>query len=335
MPTLDSERTIELCLASIRRQTLGADAVEILVADGGSKDQTRAIARRFDATILENERVLPEYGISVAMGAAKGAYATTMGSDEVIRNERAFAIKVRMLEENPRVHNVIPGGLRNPDNYPAIGNYVNYCGDPFSYFMHRIDADDHWRSLSQRFEVVREDPDYRVVVIRKDQPLPICDGQFFRLEYLRTVADPNDYRIIPRLFEMLASRHRLLGVVRNDFIDHYSTAGYRTAKAKIEWRVISNMHYGHEGSAGFASREDAQPLSFRMKKYSFLPYSLSVVAPVLDAIALAVRTGKPAMLYHAPLAVQTGLSIVKHGVLKAMGIKPLRTAYGKEKQSPP
>jgi glycosyltransferase involved in cell wall biosynthesis len=329
MPTLDSERTIEMCLASIRRQTIGADAVEILVADGGSKDQTRAIARRFGATIMENARVLPEYGISVAMAAAKGPYAITMGSDEVLRNERSFAIKVQLLEENHRVHNVIPGGLKNPAEYPAIGAYVNHFGDPFSYYMHRIDAGDHWQSLSRRYEVVREEADYRVVAIAESQPLPICDGQFFRLAYLRTVADPADPTIVPRLFHLMAECDRLLGVVRNDFIDHYSTAGYRTAKAKIEWRVIGNMHYGDDGSAGYASREDTQPTGFRMKKYFFVPYALSIVAPAVDAIAMAIRTREPAMLYHAPLAVETGLSILKHGVLRVMGIKPPRTAYGK------
>lgn len=335
MPTLDAERTIEMCLASIRRQTIGAKSVEILVADGGSKDRTRAIALRFGATILENERVLPEYGISVAMAAAKGPYAITMGSDEVLLNERAFATKVRMLVENERLHNVIPCGLRNPPAYPAIGDYANRCGDPFSYYMHRIDSGDHWQSLASRYQILRSEPDYRVLKVGNNQPFPICDGHFFRLEYLRTIADVSDHTIIPRLFNFMAQRDRLIGVVRDDFINHHSTGTYRTARAKIEWRVICNMHYGREGSAGYASRERDQPLGFRLRKYFFLPYALSVVAPAIDAVAMAIRSGKPGMLYHAPLSVETGLSIIKQGVLRAMGSKPARTVYGGERPAEP
>lgn len=329
MPTLNSERTLEMSLASIRRQTIGRDAVEILIADGGSTDQTRAIAREHGAIILENERVLPEYGVMVAMAAARGRYALIMGSDEVILNESSFAIKARLLEENPHVHNVISGGIRNPKGFPPIGHYMNRCGDPFSYFMHRIDMGDHWNALRRRYRIVREESDYAIVEIGKYQSFPICDGHFFRLEYLRTIADVTDHTIIADLFQNMAREHRQVAVVKNDFIDHYSTARYKTAKAKIEWRVVGNLHHADEGLAGYVNREELQPSTWRWKKYLFIPYALSVAGPAVDAAVLAVRCRTPAMLYHLPLTVGTGLSIVKHGALKVLGIKPALKVYGK------
>ena len=35
------------------------------------------------------------------------------------------------------------------------------------------------------------------------------------------------------------------------------------------------------------------------------------------------------MLYHLPLAVGTGLSILKHSALKALGVKVKHGVYGK------
>lgn len=329
MPTLNAERTLALALEALRRQTIGRDAVEVLMADGGSTDRTREIGRRHGAVILENERVLPEYGVAVALAAARGRYALVMGSDEVITNEASLAIKVRLMSENPRVHNVIPGGLKNPRGYPYIGHYVNRCGDPFSYFMHRIDAGDHWRSLPRHYRVVREEPDYRVVEIGKDQPFPVCDGHFFSLEYLRSVADIHDHTVIAHLLTTMATEHRLLGVVKDDFIDHYSSAAYATARSKIEWRVIGNMHHADLGMAGYANREASQPRSFRWKKYLFLPYAMSIAAPAIDAAILAVRCRTPAMLYHLPLTLGTALAIVKHGAFKLLKRKPPQRAYGK------
>ena len=45
MPCLNEERFIEACLESVRRQDYPPDRYEILVADGGSTDRTRAITR--------------------------------------------------------------------------------------------------------------------------------------------------------------------------------------------------------------------------------------------------------------------------------------------------
>jgi glycosyltransferase involved in cell wall biosynthesis len=329
MPTLNSERTLEMALAAIRRQTLARDEVEILIADGGSKDRTREIARSFGAIVLENERVLPEYGLNVAMAAARGSYGLMLGSDEVITNETSFATKVRLMKENPRVHNVIFGGFRMPAGYPPISDYFNRFGDPFSYFMHRIDAGNIWDELRSRFEILREESDYLVFQLGKDDVMPICDdGHFFRLDYLRSIADLKDLTIIPRLINIMAAEHRQVAVVKDDFMTHYSTADYKTAKAKIEWRIVGNVHHVDSGSVGYASREDLQPPSFRRKKYLFIPYALSIAAPAVDAALLTLRYRNPSMLCHFPLAVGAGISILKHRALKALGVKVKHGVYG-------
>lgn len=330
MPTLNSERTIELCLTAIRRQTLGRDAVEILIADGGSTDRTREIAKQHGAIVLENERVLPEFGLSVALAAARGSYGVFVGSDEVMTNEAALATKVRLMEENPKVHNVTHAGLRTPDGYPPISDYLNRFGDPFSFFMHRLDAGEHFDALRHRYDVIREDPDYVVMQLRKNDVLPIVDGgHFFRLAYLRTIADVRDHTIIARLFTMMAREHRQLGVVKGDLIRHYSATEYKVAKSKVEWRIVNNVHHVESGAVGFIGREQLQPRSFRMKKYLFIPYALSVAAPALDAALLTVKYRNPGMLYHLPLSVGAGLSILKHTALKALGVKVGQKTYGK------
>lgn len=319
-----------MALAALRRQTLG-EAVEIIVADGGSNDRTRAIAEKYGARIVENERVLPEYGLSVAMTAARGRYGVFQGSDEVLTSDTSLAAKVKLLEDNPHVHNVLTSGLRNPVGYPRIGDYVNRFGDPFSFFMHRLDAGDNSHSLGRRYRVVRDESEYLVVQFDDDDAIPIVDGggHFFRLGHLRRIADLTDHTIVARLFILMAREHRQLGVTKNDFIDHYSTAEYKTAKAKIEWRIVGNVHHAESGSVGFAGREHMQPKAFRWKKYLFIPYALSVGGPAIDAALLALRYRNASMLYHVPLAVGAGVSILKHTALKALGHKVGHGVYGK------
>jgi hypothetical protein len=237
---------------------------------------------------------------------------------------------VRLMEENAKVHNVVFGGFRTPAGYPPISDYVNRFGDPFSFFMHRIDAADIWNEVRKRYRIVREEPQYLVLELGDRDVMPICDdGHFFRLDYLRTIADLRDLSIIPRLINIMAAEHRQIAIVKDDFMTHYSTADYKTAKAKIEWRIVGNVHHVDSGSVGYASREHLQPGFFRWKKYFFIPYALSVAAPALDAAVLSARYRNPAMMYHLPLAVGAGVSIVKHRLLKALGVKVKHGVYGK------
>lgn len=55
LPCLDEERHVEACLRTVLAQDYPADRMEIVVADGGSRDRTRAIVRRVAA---EDPRVV-------------------------------------------------------------------------------------------------------------------------------------------------------------------------------------------------------------------------------------------------------------------------------------
>jgi glycosyltransferase involved in cell wall biosynthesis len=53
VPAFNAAATLDACLAALSRQTVGADAYEVIVADDGSTDGSAAIARRHGVTVLE------------------------------------------------------------------------------------------------------------------------------------------------------------------------------------------------------------------------------------------------------------------------------------------
>lgn len=83
MPCLDEEGYVEACLRSVTAQDYAADRVEILVADGGSRDRTREIVSRF-------ARSDPRVVLVDNPGRIQAA-----GMNEVIRRSRGDVI-VRM-----------------------------------------------------------------------------------------------------------------------------------------------------------------------------------------------------------------------------------------------
>lgn len=77
LPCLDEERHVEACLRSVLAQDYPADRMEILVADGGSRDDTRAIVERIAAedgrvALLDNPGRLQSAGMNEVVRRARG-----------------------------------------------------------------------------------------------------------------------------------------------------------------------------------------------------------------------------------------------------------------------
>jgi succinoglycan biosynthesis protein ExoA len=74
MPTLNEERHIESCLDAIAAQSYPG-IIEVLIADGGSNDRTRALITDYPderVRLLENPRRIRPAGLNVAIAAASG-----------------------------------------------------------------------------------------------------------------------------------------------------------------------------------------------------------------------------------------------------------------------
>jgi cellulose synthase/poly-beta-1,6-N-acetylglucosamine synthase-like glycosyltransferase len=83
MPCLDEERHIERCLRSVLAQDYPAARMEILVADGGSRDRTRAVVARLAAedprvALLENPGRIQSAGMNEAIRRSRGDVVVRM-----------------------------------------------------------------------------------------------------------------------------------------------------------------------------------------------------------------------------------------------------------------
>jgi succinoglycan biosynthesis protein ExoA len=80
MPSYNEEPYIEECLRSLLAQDYPAERMEILVADGGSQDQTRAIVARLAASdarirLLDNStHRIQAYGMNLAIKQSRGEF---------------------------------------------------------------------------------------------------------------------------------------------------------------------------------------------------------------------------------------------------------------------
>jgi len=85
IPTLNSGRTLDACLASIREQDFPRAQMEIVMADAGSTDDTLAIAKRHGVDqIVPNPLRTGEAGKSAGIQASRGDLIALIDSDNVL-----------------------------------------------------------------------------------------------------------------------------------------------------------------------------------------------------------------------------------------------------------
>ncbi len=106
MPTLNSERTIEAGLDSIRRQKYDG-RINIVIVDGGSVDQTLEIAKKYDCKVHVKKGAYMN-GVNGAYNFAikhsSSDFILRMDSDNILCGENFLSEMVKPLMEDPTIN---------------------------------------------------------------------------------------------------------------------------------------------------------------------------------------------------------------------------------------
>lgn len=94
-PTFNSEKTIDRCLSGIKNQTY--NNIEVNIIDGGSKDKTLAIAKKYNAKckVFKGSLLAARYE---GVKWARGKYTLIFDSDQILENN-SIKTAVEMSEK--------------------------------------------------------------------------------------------------------------------------------------------------------------------------------------------------------------------------------------------
>jgi glycosyltransferase involved in cell wall biosynthesis len=336
--TYNSTAVLPTVLNALKRQTYPASSLEILAVDGGSTDETRSIAQRYGCRVLDNPKTDPVNAKYIGFMEARGKYLVYLDHDEELVNPEAIASIVDTFRRRPHVRTVDSSGYMNPPGFSVYNEYINEFGDPFTFFMYRQSrgAGFHLRSIERRARKLAEDDAACVFAAGESNRALFIENLAGAiatdLEYVRAHVPIERPQDLCHLFYLLNERGAEFAVAKENPLRHYSGDTLRKLMAKIRWRVKNNVHHvGAVGAAGFHGRQSLQLASLRYKKLLFLPYAFSLVAPLADAICLAVTRRKPVYLAHVFLVLYTASLIVYHLALRALGIKPGMKSYDEKK----
>lgn len=337
--TFNSAKTLQSVLESVKNQTFPKDKIEILIIDGGSTDETLNISRHYSCKIIHNPKVEPISAKILGYKHAHGNYILYLDADEVIENPKSLFLKYSAFKENAKIKAAIGSGYKSPVNSSFLTNYINEFGDPFSFFIYRQSKNSKYylSELKKSFNILSENSTYVVFDFSQkggDLLLELgAANTMIDLKYLRQKFPDFNSEIFAHLFQLLIYEKNLIAFVKNDPIIHYSTTNLSSYINKIVWRIKNNIfHLSKMGIAGFTGRQEYHSGILKLKKYLFIPYSLSVILPLIDAILLALSRKKISYLFHFPLTILSAYLILWYYLLKLAGFKIQLRNYDESKK---
>lgn len=191
VPTYNSERTIDVCLKSIRNQQFDQNEIEIVLVDGGSIDKTLEISNNYNVNILKNLKKDHPVGRPLGIRKSKGIFVCLLDSDNIlVSNDWLKKMMMPFSNKNVIAAEPLNYEYQNDDN--LITKYCSLIGgdDPIivqlgfsDKYSHLID---NW-TLVPRFE--KKHNGWIEVNFKNSQNIPSigANGTIVKRDYLESI----------------------------------------------------------------------------------------------------------------------------------------------------
>ncbi len=299
IPTYNSERTLVQCLESIIKQDYPRGKIEIIIADGGSKDKTLEIVEKFRVDrILHNPLRTGEAGKAVGVEVAKNEIILLQDSDNIL-NERGWLRRMVEPFEDASISGAEPLYYTYRKEDSLITRYCALLGmnDPLCLYLGNYDRYSYvtvkWTELMVK---TRDNGSYLLLELNeRNIPTIGANGFLVRREALRKV----DYK--PYLFD-IDMVYQLIRIGQNSFakvkigIVHLFANNVGTFTRKTYRRIRDYLFYEKQKMREYPWRRLSR---VRILKFAF--YTLIMVPIIRDAVKGYRKMPDKAWLFH-PLA---------------------------------
>lgn len=311
-PTLNAAKYLPHFLESLRQQTYPRKRLEILISDGGSTDDTRKIAKKYGAKIIDNPYIQAQPGVYVGMKKAKGELLITLPGDNIFVRPDALLTLVDVLS-NKNIYAAFPKHASDSSD-SLFTKYINTFTDPFNHFLYGYAA--NARTFHKVYKVLLHTTTYDVYDFTSSSIKPILgvtQGFIVRKEFVKHWEKKYD-DIHPILF-LINNRKRIAYVYSVDLL-HHTVRDIGHFFRKQRWSV-NNALRKHD--YGLSLRMKSLTGAQHIKMYLYIPYGLSIVFPVLRSIWGFIKDGQILWLFHPVITLISVIAILYEYVLFYIG----------------
>jgi glycosyltransferase involved in cell wall biosynthesis len=324
IPTFNSGKTLDKCLSSIRLQDYPQRKIDIILADGGSVDNTFEIARRFKAKIISvpKNKQNAEYNRGVAFGKAKGDLVLIYDHDNFLPNKRWIKKMVNPLLKHPEMVAVESCYYHYDRRYGLLDRYFALFGasEPLPIFMGKQDrlswVNKKWTLLGRAKDM---GPYYLVEFEKDPRKIPTIgtNGCLMRRKLVIKNANisPDHHYPIDVMVDVIKKGHNQFGFVKNSIIHLTGYSGFSSFLRRRK-RFVDEYHFKDSSKRRYSVVMKGE----WVKVLLYVIYSLTIVVPMIESLNGYRKIRDIAWFLHPILCVGTtfmyGISTIKFFLLE-------------------
>jgi glycosyltransferase involved in cell wall biosynthesis len=300
--TYNSSATVKECLDGLFVQNYPKDKIEVIIVDGGSKDNTIEIVNKYKVRLYKvpPEKQEAEYNKGIGISHAKNDMILLIDIDNILPHKNWLKKMVKPLVENERI--VGCEVLRfhyNPKDY-MLDRYFALIGgvDPVPYYLGK-DAKLSWAFDKYNLRGKSTDcGDYYLVEFEPRKiPTIGANGFILRRKLLKYAKyDPNHFFHTDVNYDLIAKGFNAYAFVKDDIIHLKKTKFSYFLKFLIRRKYIMETQYFEQ----VKKRRYAvyMPSEDKLGLMKYVIYSLTFIKPTLDAFRGYIKVRDIAWFLH-------------------------------------
>ena len=317
IPTLNSQRTLQLCLQSINNQNYSGET-EIWIVDGGSTDDTLKIAKVNEARIIKNRLKTGEAGKAVGAKRAGGEILAFIDSDNVLPSKDWLSQLIKPFRMDEEIISTEPLFFTYRRNDHWLTRYFALLGmgDPLSLFIGWYDKysylTDKWSGLNIK---IQNKNDYFSFYLKREIPTIGANGFLVRKSELLKYPI-GDYLFDTDVLKMLSGKKRVKVAKVRVGIIHLFTGDIGAFIRKQRRRIKDYIFFRKQGLR--VTDNDNKRIYWGIVKFVS---SVILILPLLvQTLVGYLRKKDPAWLFH-PVACWLTFIIYTEETIKAPFVK--------------
>jgi len=300
MATFNSARTVGRSLKSIRDQDYPQDKIEIIIADGGSKDKTIEIVKKYNVKVIKVPPALQgaEYNKGTGVNKAKNEILFMLDSDNILPHKKWFRKMIVPFLENKEIVGVEPLRFHYDPKMTLLDRYFALLGgsDPVAYYFGK---DSHLSYAFDTYNLFGKSRDmgaYYLVKFNKNKiPALGGNGAAMRRELLlkEAHADPDHFFHIDVNVDLIRKGYNTYGLFKDSIIH---LTNNKVIPFLLRRRFyIEKYHFEDLSKRRYSIYE---PKKDRTNLLMYIIISVTFVKPIYDSIRGFLKVRDVAWFIH-------------------------------------
>ncbi len=316
IPTLNCEKALKECLHSIKNQNYPRKKIEIIIIDGGSKDDTLKISRKYTNKIFSNPLKTAEAGKAIGVKKAKNDLLAFIDSDNILPDKNWFRKMIKPFEDSEIVGSEpLYYTYREQDSITTRYFALLGMNDPLCLFIGNYDRYSYITGKWTEMKVKEEDKgDYLKVELNEKQlPTIGANGFMIKRKFLKNFNEDFIFDI-DIVFDLIKNGKNKFAKVRIGVVHIFSSSLSIFVK-KQERRIRDYGYY-----KDLKLRKYPWTSVDDLKLLKFIVYTVLIFPLILQAMKGFLRKQTRTWFVH-PLAcwltlIVYGDSVITSGVSK-------------------